>query len=152
MKAYILSIAGIVLVIAAISIVSPNGKMGKFVKGIGRLFILVVMVAPFASFFGEKKSSVFTSEKIDTDESYLLYCAQILSDKDEKEISAYLDDTFSVIAEVDVFRSRNNGFPRERIEVKIIDFGIFGQGGHIDKTEDVRKALEERYGCEAVVS
>ena len=55
MKAYVLSIAGIVLVIAAVTIISPSGKMGKFIKGAGRLFILAVMVAPFATFFGEKK-------------------------------------------------------------------------------------------------
>ena len=44
MKAYVLSIAGIVLVIAAVTIISPSGKMGKFIKGAGRLFILAVMV------------------------------------------------------------------------------------------------------------
>lgn len=152
MKAYVLSIAGIVLVIAAISIISPNGKMGKFIKGTGRLFILVVMVAPFAMFFGEKKDFFRISEEIGTDESYLLRCAELLSEEDEKEISAYLNETFSVTAEVKVFRSESAGFPREKIEAKITDFGIIGQGGHIDKAEDVRRALEERYGCEAVVS
>lgn len=152
MKAYVLSIAGIVLVIAAISIISPSGKMGKFIKGTGRLFILVVMVAPFATLFGDKKDSLFLTEEISTDESYLVRCAEILSEEDEKEISAYLNETFSITAEVKVFRSDTTGFPREKIEAKITDFGIIGQGGHIDKTEDVQKALEERYGCEAVVS
>ena len=152
MKAYVLSIAGIVLVIAAISIISPSGKMGKFIKGTGRLFILVVMVAPFATLFGEKKDSFFLTEEINTDESYLLRCAELLCEEDEKEISAYLNEAFSITAEVKVFRSDATGFPREKIEAKITDFGIIGQGGHIDKTEDVQKALEERYGCEAVVS
>lgn len=152
MNAYILSIAGIVLVISAVSIISPNGKMGKFIKGTGRLFILVVMVAPFATFFTDKKSSLFLSEEITTDDNYLQRCVEILSEEDEKEISAYLKDTFSISAEVQVFRSGENGFPREKIEAKIIDFGIIGQGGHIDKTKDVQRALEERYGCEAVVS
>lgn len=152
MKAYVLSIAGIVLVIAAISIISPSGKMGKFVKGMGRLFILVVMVAPFASYFTKSESSLFQSEDIKTDESYLAYCAETLSEEDEKEISAYLNETFSVTAEVKAFRSTGSGFPLEKIEAKITDFGIIGQGGHIDKAEDVRRALEERYGCEAVVS
>lgn len=152
MKAYVLSIAGIVLVIAAISIISPSGKMGKFIKGAGRLFILVVMVAPFATLFGEKKDSFFLTEEINTDESYLLRCAQMLSEEDEKEITAYLNENYSIVAEVKVFRSKATGFPREKIETKITDFGIIGQDGHIDKAEDVQKALEERYGCAAVVS
>ena len=151
MKAYILSIAGIVLVIAAISIISPNGKMGKFIKGTGRLFILVVMVAPFASFFGEKESSLFRSEEINTDEKYLARCAEMLGEKDEAEITAYLNETFSVSAEITVYRSESTGFPREKIEAKIFDYGIIGQGVHIDKSEKLRDLLEERYGCKAVV-
>ncbi len=152
MRAYVLSIAGIVLVIAAVSIISPNGKMGKMIKGMGRLFILVVMVAPFASFFGERESHIFQSDKIEQDKDYLIYCAEMLSEADEKEIMNYLDETFSVSVEVKVFRSESAGFPRKKIEAKITDFGIIGQDEHIDRIEDVRKALEKRYGCEAVVS
>ena len=151
MRAYVLSIAGIVLVIAAISIIAPGGKMGKFIKGTGRLFILVVMVAPFATFFGEKKGNFFQVDEITTDSAYLTHCAKMLSEADEKEITVYLSEQFSLTAEVQVFRSESSGFPREKIEAKIIDFGINGQGGHIDRAEDVRKALEERYGCKAVV-
>ena len=151
MRAYVLSIAGIVLVIAAISIISPSGKMGKFIKGTGRLFILVVMAAPFATFFGGKREVFFPSEEMAVDGSYIAYCARLLSEEDEKEIAAYLSEQFAITAEVSVLRSVSSGFPREKIEAKICDFGINGQGGHIDRAEDVRRALEERYGCEAVV-
>lgn len=151
MRAYVLSIAGIVLVIAVIAIIAPSGKMGKFIKGAGRLFILVVMIAPFATFFTGKGGKYFESEDIAVDESYLARCVQMLTDEDEREIAAYLSEQFSVTAEVTVYRSERSGFPREKIQVKIMDFGINGQGGHIDKAEDVRAALEARYGCEAVV-
>ena len=76
----------------------------------------------------------------------------MLSEEDEKEITAYLNENFSITAEVKVFRSKATGFPREKIEAKITDFGIIGQDGHINKAEDVQKALEDRYGCAAVVS
>lgn len=152
MKAYVLSIAGIILIVAALSIISPSGKMGKFVKGMGKLFILVVMTAPFVSFFTKKDTSIFTSEEIQTDSAYITHCAEMLCEEDEKDVEAYLSEAFSLKAEVKVFRKNSNGFPREKIEVKINDFGIFGQGGNINKTEDVQKALEERYGCTAVVS
>ena len=151
MKAYILSIAGIVLVIAALTIIAPSGKMGKFIKGAGRLFIIVVMVAPFVSFFTEKDHSLFETEDIAIDSSYLESCAKMLEDDDEIEITAYLSDELFIRAEVKVSRSVRTGFPREKIAVKIIEMGINGQVGHIDRAEDVRAALEERYGCEAVV-
>ena len=152
MKAYILSVAGIVLVTAAISIISPGGKMGAFVKGMGKLFILVVMIAPFASLLSGGKQSVFVMEELQTNDAYLASCAKILSERDESEIASYLSENFSIVAEVSVERGVSEGFPRERILVKITDFGIIGQDGHIDKTEQVRRALKERYGCEAVVS
>ena len=152
MKAYVLSVAGIVLIIAAISIISPNGKMGKFVKGIGKLFILVVMTAPFVSFFTKKGDTIFTNANIATDADYLSRCVEMLCEEDEREISAFLNDVYQMKGNVTVTRGESSGFPREMIEVKITDFGIIGQGGNINKTEDVRKALEERYGCKAVVS
>lgn len=151
MKAYLLSIAGIILISAVISIVSPNGKMGKFVKGIARLAILVVMVSPLAAFVQNRNDAIFQGGVLRTDESYLAHCAELLVEKDEKEISVYLNERFSVVVEVNVFRGESNGFPRKKIEVKIIDYGIIGQGEHIDRAESVKKALEERYGCEAVV-
>ena len=43
MKAYILSIAGVVLLAAVITIIAPGGKMGKFLKGAVKLVILFVM-------------------------------------------------------------------------------------------------------------
>ena len=151
MKAYVLSIAGIVLVIAALTIIAPNGKMGKFIKGAGRLFIIVIMVAPFVSFFADKNNSLFETEEIVIDSGYLESCAKMLENDDEEEITAYLSEELFIRAEVKVSRSGRTGFPREKIEVKIIEMGINGQVGHIDKAEDVRKVLEERYGCEAVV-
>lgn len=152
MKAYVLSVAGIILIIAALSIISPSGKMGNFVKGMGKLFIIVVMTAPFVSLFTKKDESLFVSEQIQTDSDYLTHCAELLCEEDERDIEAYLSEAFSLKAEVEVFRKKDNGFPREKIEVKINDFGIFGQGGNINKTEDVQRVLEERYGCTAVVS
>ena len=50
MKAYILAIAGAVLLSAVVAVIAPSGKMGKFVRGITKLFILLVMLSPLVSF------------------------------------------------------------------------------------------------------
>ena len=54
--------------------------------------------------------------------------------------------------EAQVTRSLESGFPVLAIYVKINDFGIIGQDEHIDIMSRVQAALEEKYGCSAVVS
>ena len=153
MKTYILSIAGVVLLTAIISIVVPNGKMGKFIQGMGKLLTLTVMIAPFATLFMKQKGELaFSSANIAADERYLVSCARILSERDEEEIKKALNDEFSVTAEVEVERGKTAGFPSEKITVKITDFGIIGQDGHIDKAKAVQEMLEKRYGCASVIT
>lgn len=153
MKAYILSIAGVVLLTAVVSIIVPNGKMGKFIQGLGKLLTLSVMIAPFASLFLHKDSKFsFSPQTIQKDESYLVSCARMLAERDEEEIGKSLKDEFSVTAEIAVERGKTAGFPSEKITVKITDFGIIGQDGHKDMIDKIQATLAARYGCEVSIS
>ena len=59
MKAYILSIAGVVLLSAVITIIAPSGKMGKFLRGAvklvcgGRMKIFLMKKFPLKSQISE---------------------------------------------------------------------------------------------------
>lgn len=150
MKAYVLSIAGAVLISAIVSILMPEGRMGKFIRGTTKLFLIVVLVSPFVSWMGGK-GFIFTDKEIGTDEEYLLYCAALLSQKDEEELVLWLNETYGVEAEVEVSRSPD-GFRHEKIKVVITDFGINEDRTHIDIVADVKRALAQRYGCPAEVS
>lgn len=151
MKEYVLAIAGVVLLSAVISIIAPNGKMGKFIKGAMRLAILVVLVSPFASWLGGKKISIPTAS-IGEDTAYLEYCAGRLSERDEEEIRAYLQEEFCVTAEAEVTRGADSTFSYKKISVKISDFGILGQDERIDIMSRIKEALQTKYGCEAEVT
>ena len=153
MKTYILSIAGVVLLTAIISIVVPNGKMGKFIQGMGKLLTLTVMIAPFATLFMKQKGELaFSSANIAADERYLVSCARILSERDEEEIKKALNDEISVTAEVEVERGKTAGFPSEKITVKITDFGIIGQDGHKNMIDEIESRLATRYRCKVEIS
>lgn len=151
MKAYILSIAGVVLLSAVITVISPGGKMGKFLRGAVKLLILVVMLSPFVSWLGGNHYT-FSSGNVLTDETYLERCAEILAEGDERGIGDYLAEEFSVAAEVTVSRNAESGFSRKKITVKITDFGIIGQDKHIDMMRRIEDALEKKYGCPAEVA
>lgn len=149
MKGYVLSIAGAILISAVISIIAPGGKMGKFVKGMTRLFIVVVLVTPFIRFAKDPQASLPSAE-IGTDEGYLRTYTDMLSRSDEREIAAWLEEEWGISAKIAVSRSGED-FSYQKIAVTITDFGINGKESHIDIVSAVRQGLSERYGCEAEV-
>ncbi len=151
MKAYILSIAGIVLLTALITIVAPGGKVGKFLKGVTKPVILLVMLAPLATLFTGNGTELSAAD-LPEDKDYLAFCAEELAASDEAAIGRYLQETYGICAQVDVSRSAEAGFPCKKISVNITDFGIIGQDEHIHISEEVVRVLEERYGCEAEVT
>lgn len=152
MQAYILSIAGAVLISAVITIISPNGKMGKFLKGAMKLFVILVLVTPFVKWLGSGELSLGSSAAIKADESYLRACAEKLEEEDERAIAEALKTQFSVEGSAEVVRGTSANFPCQKITVKISDFGIFGQDAHKDITDRVQAFLTEKYKCPAEVS
>lgn len=153
MKAYILSIAGIVLITAVVTVIAPSGKMGKFIKGALKLTVLAVLVSPFVGFFtkGEMEFPVGKTDFV-TDSAYMQACAEQMTEQDKQEISAFLEQEYGVQVELDVERSVESGFPLKKIQVKVVDSGINESDEHIDMVMKMKAALEERYGCPAEVS
>ena len=90
MSGYILSVAGVILISAVISVIAPSGQMGKFVKSMTRLFIFVVLIAPFVR-FAKDPEAFLPSAQFDTDEHYLATYSDMLSRSDEREIAAMLE-------------------------------------------------------------
>ena len=78
MRAYILSIAGIVLISAVVSMIAPSGKMGKFIRGTTKLLILLVMLGPIISWVEGKRELSLSSSNIRTDEAYLERCISLM--------------------------------------------------------------------------
>lgn len=150
MKAYILSIAGIILLSAVVSMIVPNGKTGSFVRGMMKLLILAVVAAPMIGWL-KTGDFEFSSAPIGEDAAYLETCSVLASRKDGEEIARYLSQEFGVTADAEAERSADGRYALEKITVKIYDFGIIGQDGHIDSISRIRSALEEKYGCPAEV-
>lgn len=151
MKEYILSVAGIVLLSAVITVILPGGKMGKFIKGAMKLFTLAVLVSPFVKHF-ETGTIAMPEENIQLNMEYLTHCAATLAEADERAIAEELSQTYSVTAEVKVERRAEAQFPLEKILVKITDFGINGQDEHIHIMSLIQENVTNRYGCQTEVT
>lgn len=146
MKAYLLAVSGAIILSAVISIIVSDGKMGKFIKGMTRLFVFSVLLVPLLSLFGEKKI-VLTASEITSDEGYLAYCAEKLSKRDEEEIATYLVEEYSLVVQVNVERGTEDGFPRKKIMIKLFGNGIYEQDEHIDILSRIQEQIQDEYGC-----
>lgn len=151
MKAYILSIAGAVLLGAVLSIVVPNGKTGTFLKGMAKLLILSVMIAPLTALLKDPSFISADSPSITIDGEYLENASDMMEEADERTISSAILLSYGISAQVNVSRSDESPFSYEKIAVKITDFGINEEDEHIHIIEKIKAALEARYGCEAEV-
>lgn len=148
MRGYILCIAGVVLLSAVLSVIAPSGKMGKFIKGMTKLAVVAVLVAPFLS-FARGEGFTFESKQLFEDDSYLRSCMELLEEDDERAVKRLLQEKFGIEAEVNAERAEDLSL--KKISVKVTDSGIYGQDKHIDMIADVEKLLCETYGCEAEV-
>lgn len=152
MRAYILAVAGAVLISAVITIIAPNGKMGKFLKGALKLVTLAVLISPLLGGLGVRGGLSFDVQEPEEDAGYYRACAEMLSARDGEEIAALLKEEFSVGAKAEVVRKADPTFAYEKITVNIYDFGIIGQGEHKDISQRVQAFLGEKYKCTAVVT
>lgn len=151
MKAYILSVVGAVLLSAVIAVIAPSGKTGKFLRGATRLVTLFVLLSPLKELLGETPLSVGSSSSLQADEEYLSYCARELAAEDEQAIGAWIREEYGAESVVRVERNADATFSYQKIQVTILDFGIYEQDEHIHISEQIEAALETRYGCQAEV-
>lgn len=152
MKEYILSIAGIVLISALITILSPSGKTGKFVKGMSRLAILVVMLAPVAGWISGEQPKAGESLLQEADGGYLDACAQKIERADEEEIERMLSERYGCGGEANVLRKRDGLFSPQKITIRLDLSGINDEDERIHIMTCVERDFKAKYGCEVEVT
>lgn len=150
MQAYILTIAGVILFSAVITILAPHGKMGTFLKGMSKLVILCALVAPIVQFFsGEVTVPQGSDPAFDT--AYFAFCADECAKEDAESIENFLFKEYGAETDVVVRRNADMTFSYEKISVEILNPGIFDMDEHIHISEEIERRLEAIYGCEAEV-
>ncbi len=151
MKAYILSIAGVILIASVVTVIAPGGKMGQFVKGTVRLFLLTVMIAPLLTLAKGDLPEAVPSQYAE-DGGYLSACAELLETRDEEAVSAYISENYGLSAQVASSRKHTANFDLEKIFVSLSFPGIIGGDERINIMTRIREDLENLYGCAAEVT
>lgn len=169
MSGYLLGIVGIVLLSSIVSVILPDGKTVRFIKGITKLSCLAVILAPILGFFqgkgdGKINFPFFSAQTvIETDGAFIDYCSTKRIENAETELEKKLEETFSVrigvtllweyrgsITESETESSDGYLSVYEGKEIKITKVVLKDEEKNIG--EEVRKIMTEHvareYGCE----
>ena len=150
MQAYILSVAGAVLLSAVVSILVPDGKLGPLIRGMTKLLTLILLVSPVISLFrGTGVSSEETA--FEEDASFLAAAAQQAEDREEKAVESWLRTQFGIEGKADVDLTEDGSYSAKSVTVRITDFGIYEGTAHIDISQRIERALSSHYDCGADV-
>ena len=104
MKAYILSVCGAVIVSSLVAILLPEGRTGKFINGILKLFCLLVMLIPFFSFVRgfEFSGSGESASEIELDDAFMDSFYNARAEQEEAMLRSRLEEEYSLTLSVQI--------------------------------------------------
>jgi hypothetical protein len=156
LSGYLLSIIGIVTFSAVLSVILPDGKTNKLIKGIAKICTLSVLLAPVLSFFrsgsegdGEIKISTFSSQfVIETDTAFIDYCSMKRIGNAETQLEKELFEVFSVETQITLIWEYAAA-ETAGTEIKITK-AVIGAEEEIDGelAAKMKTHIAENYGCE----
>lgn len=135
LSAWILSIAGVVLLSVLVELILPAGSMNKYIKGIFAFIIMFVILSPIPKLLNQNIdiSSWFDSQTIKVDEDYLQqlnYDKMIKLQSDiESEISSYGYNNVNIYISSDIF---DNTFSVKSVTVDLTELVITENAEHIN--------------------
>ncbi len=158
MEAYILSVSGAVLVSAVAVMLLPEGKTGKFIGGILKLFCLLVILLPIpkmlGKYLGQDAEIPSFSEEGELDEDFIDYMFDRRAEEEAKLLEKQITDKFDIVVNIQIkWEYAEYAYNVTKIMVKIKNFGIYGDDEHINVIEQVKEYVAESYqGTEVEVN
>lgn len=155
MEGYILAVCGAVILSALVTILLPEGKTGKFINGMLRVFCVAVMLVPLYGMFekfGAPSLPEGGSEEVALDESFMerVFSEQALAQAEALENSLSEDPGISVSAEI-LWECVEYAYTVREVRIEIENFGIYGEDEHIFVIEQVRSRISELFGDPEVI-
>jgi len=151
MKAYVLSIAGAVLLSAIVTLIAPKGKLSGVIKATTKLVCLFVLLAPFVSFAQSGEFSPVASLEIKEDKDFLNSCKEYAESYESERLEREILQSFGLNSRVETTCGEQSPYSVKKLLVKLQKSDIIGEGEHIDIMRKIEEAIEKRYGCEKVV-
>ena len=147
MQAYILSVAGAVILSVVVSLVLPEGRLAPLIRGAAKLITLLMLVSPLLSLLRGEAFFQNADDAAAEEDRFLLSCTQLAETNAERAIGSWLEEEFGVLAESRVTLAQDGSYSAKEVTVCVTDFGISGEEAHIDISLQIGEALEKWFGC-----
>jgi len=147
MKAYILSILGIVVTSVFIDIIIPSGTISKYIKSIFSIFVVAILLNPLIKFLNQKQDFTIKYEEYIVDDKLLSYIHKAKTSATEKNIEKSLDeDGFDNVDIILNFSLENNVLTYKSCVVNLKNLVILADKQHINKYEFIKGFVREQTG------
>ena len=144
MKEWVLGVGGTVVIITIIGFILPNGKIGKYIKGIMNLLLLLVIFRPI--FFIDFENIVdfdFDLNNVFIQEDYIDYSFSKRNEFLEKECVQIIKklNVDNPIVEIIYRKTETDIFMIEKVNIDLSKTVINSDKAHIDIIEQIRKNI-----------
>ena len=138
MKEYIVSIAAVILITTVLTIVIPNGKIGKFIKGLFSIVIILVILSPITNLSFEAPNLNDINTSVSFQEDYLYFIATNKIESLEKDSQIILENCGIKHAEVciDFIVKENYSTSIKNVKINLKKAVIISNGQHINIIEE----------------
>ena len=150
MSAWVLSLIGVVLISCVITIILPDGRLGKVIKGICSLVITLVIIYPLLS--KDSINSVFVLDdnnvQIDVQEEYVNYVFESRAEQTINEIINLIENkgVKDVICDVGYEKyNGNNNFTINFILINLNNAVIISDKEHILVIEEIISIVSQQF-------
>ena len=136
MQAYIWAVCGAIVISALATILLPEGKIGKFIHGILKLFCLAVMLTPLFGLLQQAEgffpSGGETEISAGLDDAFMEYMFGRRAEEEEVELKKQLEEEFAVAVEADImWKISEYAYTVTNVHIKVKNFGMYGNDEHI---------------------
>lgn len=163
MKAYVISVIGIVIISAVLTVIIPEGKTSGMIKGVAKTACVAVIIAPIIqffqsgevpSFFYKNSQEIFSQSGIETDEKFIQYYSEMRIMETQEKLQKELQEKYGVQTQVALdwewrASTENKNYTNEIYITKIYVCGMENQAD-IMKNE-VREYLSKSYCSEVQI-
>ena len=136
MQAYIWAVCGAVIISALAAILLPEGKIGKCINGILKLFCLAVMIAPLFAlveqFIGNPPQGGGESAEAELDDDFIEYMFARRAEEEAKALDELLEEEFKIAVSTEILWDyAEYAYNVTEVSIKIENFGMYGNDEHI---------------------
>lgn len=144
MKDWIFNIGATVLLVSIITLILPDGKVGKFIKSIFSILILMIIIKPLVPIkeFNFDYTSIFGNTEITVQENFVNYTFEEKKKSYQRYCLKIIEDIGVENASVElIYDNENMKFEIKNVKINLVNSVIKSDKEHIFIIEEIKEKI-----------